>query len=220
MSSVINFFIQVTPTNNDPKVVASFYLNAVKTWGAPQVLRTDCGTENTITSAIQSEIRQSMAAHVYGTSQHNQRIEALWSKLKQSVIQEWASFFLQLTASDIVHEGDVEETAVLRFCFMGLVQQSLDNFMRYWNTHNIVQTSDSPGGVPDILFYAGPSLHLIPSPVSIQQAEEYSEMPTITGSADFDEFLQLIMDQQLLTMPQTKDEAVLLFDKLCPYMKQ
>ena len=36
----------------------------------------------------------------------------------------------------------------------GLVQSSVDDFHRYWNSYHVSASADTPGGVPDILFYS------------------------------------------------------------------
>ena len=51
-------------------------------------------------------------------------------------------------------EGDDELIAILRFCLLGLVQSSVDDFHRYWNSYHVSSSADMPGGVPDILFYS------------------------------------------------------------------
>ena len=51
------------------------FLEAVATQNfCPKKVRSDCGTENVIIAAVQSFFANSSQAHVYGTSQHNQRI--------------------------------------------------------------------------------------------------------------------------------------------------
>ena len=48
---------QVLPSNNDPRIIAGLFVNAVEVQGhAPKLLRTDCGTENGI--AARSEERR------------------------------------------------------------------------------------------------------------------------------------------------------------------
>lgn len=101
---------------------------------------------------------ESSSAHLYGRSTANQRIEALWSIVKPSVITDWSEFFTSLVASTTISEGDEVHSAVLRFCFMDLIRHTLVEFKTYWNTHNVVKSSSSPGGIPDLLFYSTNSL--------------------------------------------------------------
>ena len=51
-------WLEVTRSNNDPKVVAAFYLKQVKELGGcPLLLVTDCGSENGIAASIQCMFR-------------------------------------------------------------------------------------------------------------------------------------------------------------------
>jgi hypothetical protein len=71
-------WLKVSRTNN-PNVVANFFLECVREQGGcPYTVQSDCGTENVIVAALQNFFSDSENAHVYGSSYHNQRIEALW----------------------------------------------------------------------------------------------------------------------------------------------
>lgn len=194
-------------------------MDAIKKWGAPQRLRTDLGTENGLMAAIQCEIHQAAEAHLYGASTANQRIEALWSHFKAAILG-WISFFRALCEMGEYHQGHENETAALRFCFMTLIQQSLDQFKGYWNMHNISPTSSAPGGVPDVLFYSNALECVQPTAASIANAEEQCESPSITGSTDLDEYLQYVMQHQGLQFPSNKDEGIQLYEKLIGFLNQ
>ena len=50
--------LRVERSNNQPEIIASYYLNCVaEVGGCPVKLRTDCGTENGQTAAIQCEFQ-------------------------------------------------------------------------------------------------------------------------------------------------------------------
>lgn len=74
-------------TNNNPSVIAHYYINCVKSLGVvPMRLRTDLGTENGTMAAIQCTLREAHTdsyagslSHSYGSSTGNQRIESWWS---------------------------------------------------------------------------------------------------------------------------------------------
>lgn len=69
-------WLRVSRTNNNPTVVADWYLEAVRGLrGCPAKVWTDCGTENGIVAAAQSYFMNNPQAHMYGTSPHNQQIE-------------------------------------------------------------------------------------------------------------------------------------------------
>lgn len=72
-------------TNNNPKVIAGYYMEAVKEiGGAPAVIRADFGTENGMVEVLQRSLvgRNSFR---YGRSTTNQRIECWWSFFAASV---------------------------------------------------------------------------------------------------------------------------------------
>jgi hypothetical protein len=51
-------WLKVSRTNNDPAVVAGFFLEAAQhEGGCPTILRTDNGTENTVMASVQSYLR-------------------------------------------------------------------------------------------------------------------------------------------------------------------
>ena len=61
-------------TNTDPLVIASyFYHAALNIGGIPARIRGDMGTENSLVAELQTAVG---SRFLYGTSQHNQRIES------------------------------------------------------------------------------------------------------------------------------------------------
>lgn len=200
-------------TNNDPKVIAQYYLDAVNQWGAPVLLRTDAGTENGIMAAIHSYIHQSCSKHIYGKSTSNQRIEALWSHFKPACLQ-YADIFRYLVQQQLYHQGHELLTAALRFSFMDLIQQSLNQFKSYWNVHHVRQSSEMPGGVPNVLFYMRPSLSTSPSDGDLVEARRLCVTPHKTGSEDYDNYLEYVMQHENFGFPTIIDDAVLLYTKL------
>lgn len=200
-------------------MVATNFLEAIQKWGAPQRLRTDAGTENGVMAAIQAEIHQDVYAHIFGPSTSNTRIEGLWSKMS-SVISSWIDFFETMCDNRLFHKGHEKETAALRFSFMGLIRKSLLLFKTYWNTHNITATSDSPGGVPDVLFYTEESHASPPSVQSITAARERCVQPSVTGSDEIDEYLQHIMQLEDFHLPTSKQEGGVLYDRLLYFLNQ
>ena len=194
-------------------MIAGYYLDAVTTWGVPSILRTDCGTENGIMAGIQINMTRDISSHIYGKSTANQRIEALWSVLRPAVIDNWKTFFQGLF-DGTVNEVDDEQIAVLRFCFMELLQNSLNVFMRYWNSHNVCASAGMPGGVPDVLFYASET-KLIPAAGDIvSEAMSVCHVDPVTGSQFYDNALSDLMEFHQLEKPKNKEDAIILFTKL------
>ena len=69
---------------NNQAIVAYYYVTAVKQFGfCPRILRTDFGSDNVIMVNIQCQLRNSLRAHAYGTSQSNQRIDSWWSHMRK-----------------------------------------------------------------------------------------------------------------------------------------
>ena len=62
-------WLKVSRTNNDPAVVAGFFLEAVQhEGGCPTILRTDNGTENTVMASVQSYLRADVQDEHAGTN--------------------------------------------------------------------------------------------------------------------------------------------------------
>ena len=56
--------MRVVRTNNDPKVPAWLFHEALQKLGhAPQLVQTDCGTENGIVAGIQAALHNNLNAH-------------------------------------------------------------------------------------------------------------------------------------------------------------
>ena len=209
----------MSSTNNSPKVVASFFVEALEKWGAPQLLRTDCGTENNVCAAIQSTIHQTSNSHLYGSSVTNQRIEALWCKLKPAVAG-WKQHFKQLHENHLYTPQDDNQLSAFRFSFMDLIQETLNGFMLYWNTHHVRQSSAIAGGVPDLLFYANEQYKTEVSAGKLQEARSHCESPTVTGSSDLDDYMKYVFTVKNLSKPKNKTEAFTLFTSLHDSLKQ
>ena len=148
-------WLKVTRSNNCPDVIASFYLDCVgEHSGCPVQLLTDKGTENGTAATIQCFFRDSLDAHKYVKSTHNQRIEACWAYIRKSRCSWWINFFKDLIEQDIFNPANELQIECLWFCFSALLQKELDNVKEHWNTHHIRPSSHSTiSGRPDSLFY-------------------------------------------------------------------
>lgn len=121
-------WLQASYTNNDPKVIANYYLNAVEEYGGcPQTVRTDMGTENGRIEHMQTFLRHNLRnenvlpAFIYGTSQHNQRIEAWWSILRKHNAQYWMNLFESLKDNNLF-TGNIIDKSLIQFCFLPIIQ--------------------------------------------------------------------------------------------------
>mgnify|MGYP001795407144 CR=1 FL=1 len=123
---------QASHTNNDPRVVARYFVHCVEEQiHCPKLLRTDCGTENGLSAGIQSLFNDSESAYADGKSSSNPRTETLWSELRPT-LQDWMEYIWR--------------------AFMDLINDTLTEFVTYWNSHRVRKPPDSPGGIPDVLF--------------------------------------------------------------------
>ena len=113
-------------TNNDPKVIGGYYINAVKNiQGCPIRIRSDFGTENVLVKDIHSSFRNNAErCFLYGSSTMNQRIEAWWSMLRKEGLQFWIKLFRQLK-EDGEFSGTWLDKNLIRYCFMELIQVSM-----------------------------------------------------------------------------------------------
>ena len=84
----------VSSTNNDPLIVANFYLKAITNLErAPNTLRMDLGTENVYCEELQVFFTKNSNSFLYAASTRNQRIEAFWCRLKKLNLSWWIGFF-------------------------------------------------------------------------------------------------------------------------------
>ena len=148
----------------------SYFLDGIKVFGSPRSLGTDCGTENASCAAAMAYIHQHVYAHMYGKSPANQRIEALWSKLRSTIIP-WIDFFHEIVDEHLLLVGHTVHMQIARYCFSHLVQHSLDNFMACWNQHTVQKSSECPAGKPDVLFFSSDDHKTIVVPAVIEELE-------------------------------------------------
>eukprot|EP00794_Sanderia_malayensis_P001192 gene1192-563_t len=71
----------------------------VKSSECPELVQTDCGTENGILAAVQCTFRNDVTGHRYGSSPSNQRIENWWSHCKRGYSAWVIEYFKDLVAS-------------------------------------------------------------------------------------------------------------------------
>ena len=148
-------WLHVTQSNNNPEIPAIFYLKCVEEHnGCPVKVRTDCGTENGIISAMQCCFHDSAEAHVYGRSPANQRIEGWWSFYRRNRSTWWINYFKDLVERELFTPGNQLQQEALWFCFSGVIQSDLDVIKDHWNTHRIRSSGfNTVSGVPDELFF-------------------------------------------------------------------
>ena len=153
-------WLRVNKTNNDPKVIAIYYMDFVASSNiTARLIRADRGSENVVVCGIQRFFRRGdldslagVKSFRYGASTSNQRIECWWSILRKGRLSWWMDFFKDLIEQNLFDQSLEYQCECLRFCFMGLIQQELDETLRLWNSHYIrkVRNATCPSGRPDV----------------------------------------------------------------------
>ena len=124
-----------------------------------------------------------------------------------------------MSPEDIVDTSLTYNVKFLRFSFLGILQEELDETRRPWNNRFVRKSrnAECPGGRPDVLFY-------IPSFVGgrdcrspfveadVNLALPYCEAPDLFGSSDYIvDLAALIMNERNIRMPRTPHQAKDLF---------
>ena len=152
-------WLKVHTTNSDPKVIAGYYVEAVASLGfAPKVVRTDMGTENHHICDMQIFLRRngqdsharSGSTFMYGTSQHNQRIESWWSILRKENCDFWIQFFLDLKSNGYF-TGDYLDKNLVQFCFTRIIKVRLISIIlsdtKYWGGWSVSKAGVDVGKI-------------------------------------------------------------------------
>lgn len=156
-------WLNVASSNNNPKIIAKYYLDSVKGLQlAPRLLRGDKGTENSIVSSLQKCLRYNhtdrlsgIKSYIEGTSTANQRIESYWCQLRKSGMNWWISYFKDMRDNLYFNDGDQLHIECLRFCYGHLIQNDLHQIAEEWNQHKIrkQKNMELPVGKPNCLFF-------------------------------------------------------------------
>ena len=146
-------WLKVATTNNDPLVVANYYLDHVKIVKiVPKLVRMDRGSENIYVEDLQVFFTGNSGSFQYATSNRNQRIEAFWSRLKKFRLVWWISFFQEMEKKGLFNSYLETHTESLVYVFLPLLQCEFSEFARIWNCRHVRQSSSAPGGKPDLLY--------------------------------------------------------------------
>ena len=212
-------WLKLLRSNNNPEVILKLYLEAVReAGGCPRKVRTNCGTENGLLAAAQSWFTNDTGSHMYGTSQHNQRIEGWWSFFKRSRMTWWINFFKDLVERSVCTTENQIEMECLWFSFASLIQQDLDYVKDHWNSHYIRGSRhETISGRPNELFYL-PEIHSAQNylqTVNENQCQQIEENHNIEEEInEFQEYFIYVMDQCNLSHPQNWREALDLYNHI------
>ena len=219
-------WLEVTRSNNDPKVVAAFYLKQVKELGGcPLLLVTDCGSENGIAASIQCMFRTNdqdelagVKSHRYCLSPANQRIEGWWSFFRRNRSNWWISLFKDMVDYGLLCVGNTLHMECLWFCFSKLLQDDLNKVKDHWNSHKISKSPySSVHGVPDVMYFL-PEYHrheecLVSVP---EQLVEDMDVHCQSEREDniYLEYFEYILETKGWVYPSTPREAIRLYQHI------
>lgn len=117
-------------TNSNPRIIAGYFMEEVeKLGGCPARVRCDMGTENVYLEQMQRFLRYDHVdefardCFIFGSSNHNQRIESWWSYLRKQHAQFWMNLFQELKEEN-EFSGDLLDKSLVQFCFMNIIQVS------------------------------------------------------------------------------------------------
>lgn len=219
-------WLNVCPSNNDPKLEAHFYMSRVKKLqGCPLIVQADKGTENTIIGALQCIFREDDDREISGrrgfqyiSSQLNQRIESWWSSFRRRSSQWWIELFKDLVQSGQYEVSSQKALRCMRYCFLPLIQRDLDAVAEQWNNHHMSMSRhvNCPNGRPNVL-YCVPSISGSTDCLqdvgndAIEFGFSHTIEPTISGDEEFDRSADEYCSKIGLTLPETWQQALQLY---------
>jgi hypothetical protein len=123
-------WLEVGLSNNNPAVIAKYFVDCVQSVAAIQRFFRD-------------DSHDSFAGYksfMYGRSVANQRIEAWWSQLRRKCAGWWINHFKDLRDSGVFCDANIIHTECLKCCYMPVLRNELQRAARHWNTHRSYQT--------------------------------------------------------------------------------
>ncbi|KAM7382146.1 hypothetical protein PAMA_012828 [Pampus argenteus] len=220
-------------TNSDPRVIAKYFIDEVSSRnGTAARIRSDLGTENCYIEQMQMFLRHdhldnfSHRCYLYGSSNHNQRIENWWGFLRKQHAQFWMNLFQALKDSDSF-SGDFLDKSLIQFTCLEIIERELQEVIHLWNTHRIrpCRNAVSPGGRP-VMMYTLPQLfgaREYLKEVSQQKIEACREECVRRGPYPCDDTVFdiccLAMAENSLHPPTSPEEAIELYMFLRAYIR-
>ena len=210
-------WLEVGPTNNNPRVIATYFHECVKQLGGvPFIFRGDAGTENVYVAAMQRFFRRDGfdefsggKSFLYGRSVSNQRIEGWWSYLRKTETDWWINYFKDLRDQGLYDDSNPIHCECLKFCYMPLLKEELQRVAQQWNMHRIRRSTNanSPSGRPDTIFFIPEAFDSTSylqdvSLLDLEVAKDMCcEIPNDPFHENFTELAEIIMSENNLEMP-------------------
>ena len=221
-------WLKVCRTNNNPIVPASYYLRTVEELGmCPELVQTDCGTENGILAGIQCTFLGNEKAHRYGASPSNQRIENWWSHNKRGFTTWVIDYFKCLVHEGKLLLGNHFHMECAWFVYANFLQRELDIVKEEWNTHYIRSSRNSQvSGVPDELFFLpqtrgysirGKQLSSNEINHILNQRNVHEEAQIVLNQEDFElvtYFKYVVANENLMYPPRDWNEARVIYETI------
>ncbi|KAJ8685200.1 hypothetical protein QAD02_020993 [Eretmocerus hayati] len=183
-------WLEVATTNNDPRVVAYYFLEGIcEHECVPIILRSDRGTENQLVEVIQRVLRNEHAdpdaqhyCFIKGKSVHNERIEKYWKQLRNSTLGFYIDLFRAMEETKVLDQSDIVQVELLRYCFGKTIQNDLRQSTKEWNEHRIRLQKDieAPCGIPNMIYHCPEHFDLVDcrKPVNLNIIPEFKERVT------------------------------------------
>lgn len=156
-------WLEVGTSNNNPDIIAYYYLKTVKKLGVlPTIIRSDRGTENSRIELIQQAMRFShddplagLNSFIKGKSTANQRVESFWAQLRKRCCSFWMDYFKEMVDSGGFSRHDPMQLECLRYCFGPLIKFDIQQFKSEWNRHIIRKQNVGHviSGKPNYLYF-------------------------------------------------------------------
>ena len=133
------------------------------------------------------------------------------------------NIFKDMQDSGTFDDSDPLHVECLRFCFMRLIQNELNNVVKRWNLHRIRPSNnrESPPGKPDVLYYLPEQSHGINCIINVNEndldiaEENYTEQqPAMGCNESFAELANMIMEDHHYNMPRNERDAYTLYNNL------
>ncbi|XP_042069377.1 uncharacterized protein LOC121812132 [Haplochromis burtoni] len=218
-------WLRTAHTNSDPKVIRSYFVEAVESRGGfLRLVRTDMGTENVLVRDLQRYLRRNDGddragdrSYVTGASTANQRIESWWGVMRKEGVESWIKLLGELKDEGFFF-GDFIDKALSQFCFMPIIQEVLNDIRSVWNAHRIRPSKNNnvPCGIPDVMYMAphlwGAEDCLVPLTEDLTLCKNSC---TFVSSVPCDvqvfDLCTIIMEESSLEFPSTMSQALDLY---------
>ncbi|PCH39775.1 hypothetical protein WOLCODRAFT_68498, partial [Wolfiporia cocos MD-104 SS10] len=185
-------WLKIWWTNRNPRLVASYYLDAVESvQGMPLITQSDRGTENNGVANAQTVMRHRLDPTLSNTLQHrwmghkhNIKPEQFWSQLRK----RWSPGFEKLLKigvdTGLYDSEDYLDRMTFFYIFIPFLQAELDTFRFRYNTTTKRRDPNKvlPEGKPSLIFeepnvYSAEDYRLVIDPALVSEVRQLYAPP-------------------------------------------